>query len=586
MTDCHTKNNMVQANYQQNRYNIDNLLEQPSQAIKNQQIPVSMTHSNQQSDMNFVNKENRRQQRIPPPISTNLIPIMSPAGSKRGSPSSDPDEDDYQIVNHHKKKKQKDLFNNQKHQHQQNNSVNKVIPTTNAVRPVASRIITNSNNNVQHRSQLQQNITTESARYAISRFPYPPFITRFNSNKVTLNLFKEEVVNHFTNNHQINIEILNCRSSTIKCDNNNDIDILLYVKDSSSFTSLFDKSKWPLRIGGENYTFPSWPSIPPQLSLIVKNVNVQMDFEEFTDEVKSMFPEIINVIRMKNQLGNSIHLVKLELTSCAVRQEILNAKKLVVNYIYYEIVEFLAPANVLICSRCCGIGHFRKQCPEKDETCKNCAEAFPDLKLHRCATEPKCKHCLGTHLSNSMKCPVIKTFRADLTKKLLNSNNHQTSSSAVRINSINQDYNHGNFPILPSSQTTLNNSVLSKLDMLLSKMTNVNEQLANITSKQETFEQFMKEKTQHDERVNQQIDTLLKNDLELKKDLVRQNLLIERHENLFIKLLLPMFEDLFTLIAAQNLDKKGNALDADLKCRLERYLVQVKKTREGKQCLN
>jgi hypothetical protein len=52
------------------------------------------------------------------------------------------------------------------------------------------------------------------------------------------------------------------------------------------------------------------------------------------------------------------------------------------------------------------------------------------------------------------------------------------------------------------------------------------------------------------------------------------------------KLLFPMFEDLFTVIAAQNQDKRGNPLDADLKCKLELYLIQMKKAREGKHFIH
>jgi hypothetical protein len=55
---------------------------------------------------------------------------------------------------------------------------------------------------------------------------------------------------------------------------------------------------------------------------------------------------------------------------------------------------------------------------------------------------------------------------------------------------------------------------------------------------------------------------------------------------MFTKLLIPMFEDLFSVIASQNHDKRGNPLDADLKYKLERYLMQVKKAREGKHFSN
>ncbi|CAF4710233.1 unnamed protein product, partial [Rotaria sp. Silwood2] len=100
------------------------------------------------------------------------------------------------------------------------------------------------------------------------------------------------------------------------------------------------------------------------------------------------------------------------------------------------------------------------------------------------------------------------------------------------------------------------------------------------------FKQFILEKNQNDERVNENINVLGKSVHELKKDVVQHSLLIERHENVFMKLLFAMFEDLFNVIAAQNQDKKGNPLDADLKCKLERYRIQMKKAREGKQFIN
>ncbi|CAF3006168.1 unnamed protein product [Rotaria sp. Silwood2] len=520
---------MVYSNQQQNRYSIDNIIGQLPQSCYYHQCSCPATQVDPLSNVHFISKENRRHQRIPPPLSTNTIPINSPARSKRGTLSSPPS---------------------------------------------------------------NQNLTTAATRYATTRFPFPPYITRFKSNQVTLNHFNEDIVHHFKNNHQINIEILNCRSSKVKC-NNDEIDFLLYLKDSVSFASLYDQTIWPLKLAGNDYTFPSWPSIPPQLSLILKNVNVQIDLEDFTNEVKALVPDVKNVIRMKNKFGNNIHMIKLELVSLLARQDLIDAKKLIINYISYEVTEFLAPVTVLICSKYSGIGHFRKQCTEQNETCKTCVQTFADLKNHHCTMDPLCKHCNGNHLSNPMKCPIIKTFRAELTKKILNTNVRSSSTADNNNNNNNTNnninnkyiYNPQNFPPLPTTQSTLNNSVMLKLDELMTKMSEVKEHLSNLTSKHEKYEQFMIEKTQNDERVNQQIELLLLNDQDLKKDLLQLKLLIERRDNLFMKLLFPMFEDLFSHIAALNQDKRGNTLDADLKVRLERYLIQVKKTKEGKLCM-
>ncbi|CAF4852494.1 unnamed protein product, partial [Rotaria magnacalcarata] len=58
-----------------------------------------------------VSKGNHRHRRVPPPLISNLTSINSRTPSKRGSPSSDPDEEDFQVVTHHKQnKKETNLF--------------------------------------------------------------------------------------------------------------------------------------------------------------------------------------------------------------------------------------------------------------------------------------------------------------------------------------------------------------------------------------------------------------------------------------------------------------------------------------------
>ncbi|CAF4509933.1 unnamed protein product [Rotaria magnacalcarata] len=120
------------------------------------------------------------------------------------------------------------------------------------------------------------------------------------------------------------------------------------------------------------------------------------------------------------------------------------------------------------------------------------------------------------------------------------------------------------------------------MDDLLGKITELNNHLTNLELKYSKFEQFMIEKNTSDLSVKQNVNLLSQHSTDYKKELVHHSILIERHENVFMKLIIPMFEDLFGLISSQNQDKKGNILDADLKVKLERYLIQMKKVKEGK----
>jgi hypothetical protein len=193
------------------------------------------------------------------------------------------------------------------------------------------------------------------------------------------------------------------------------------------------------------------------------------------------FSEFKNIIRMKNKFQNDIKMIKLELISLIVRDKLLNDKKIGINYITYDVSEYLAPATVLICSKCMAMGHFKKQCMQIEDTCRTCGELVDEIKNHNCSNIEKCIHCKQNHKSSSLKYPIIKSFRAELTRKTLHSNNLPVHDA----NSTNKGYvlNYSYFPHLfapksPSS-SLLNNPMLSKLDELINKLSEVKNQLTN-----------------------------------------------------------------------------------------------------------
>ncbi|CAF4272321.1 unnamed protein product, partial [Rotaria magnacalcarata] len=292
--------------------------------------------------------------------------VHSPSYSVRRPYSNTSDDDQFQIVTYKKSKQLKNHGDNNINHYQVH------IPQDTDIENDNVNMIMNGNvNNVPNSSlnlhdtlpKQQHLVTPASTSYALTCFPFPPHIVRFNVNKIVISKFKEVIIHHFQSNYDINVEIANCRISSLKC-STNEIDVLLFVKDPTSFAFLLDHTKWPDKICDEKFKFPLVPSIPPQLSLIIKNV----------------YPDVRNVIRMKNKFGNIIKLVKLELTSPKSRDDLLKNKNFFINYICYDVDEYLAPVNVLICSKCCAIGHFRRQCPEKNETCKSCGETHKDLK--------------------------------------------------------------------------------------------------------------------------------------------------------------------------------------------------------------
>jgi hypothetical protein len=95
--------------------------------------------------------------------------------------------------------------------------------------------------------------------------------------------------------------------------------------------------------------------------------------------------------------------------------------------------EYLAPVNVLIFSKRCAIAQFRPQCRKQNETCKFFGEIHKYLKDHQCSSILKCKRCQGNDLSNSMKCPVVKTFRDALTKSFMNNGSIEKCLKLIKV---------------------------------------------------------------------------------------------------------------------------------------------------------
>ena len=166
---------------------------------------------------------------------------------------------------------------------------------------------------------------------------------------------------------------------------------------------LYNQKNWSTSLAGTEYTIKK-PSIPPQLALVIPSVSLQVDWEEFTQELVDMYSGIVNVIRLRNKAQQPARAVKLEFGSAKARKDILETGEITVSRLKYRVVEFYAQANVLICSNCYGIGHFRKSCPQKHEaTFKICGEKSANLKDHNCSGIPKCIHCSGAHASNDSK---------------------------------------------------------------------------------------------------------------------------------------------------------------------------------------
>jgi hypothetical protein len=508
---------------------------------------------------------------------------ISPTTSIRRSLSSNDLEDGFSTVVKNKKKKNQQTSSDQVSQVHQF-MVTSVSSQDVPVAPVLDQSVTQLTSPIIQPAPVQPiTVTNDSTRYALSRFPFPPFLIRFNVDNILPSHVKEELVSFGRQSHQLDIQILNCRLSR-SSSNDHARDFLIYLKDAVSFSFLLDINHWPQLIKNQPFSLPSLPPIPPQLCLIIKNVDLNIDFDDFCADIKSRYPDVKNIIRMKNKFQNCIRMVKVELTSSLTRDKILNEKKIVVNYVYYSVSEYLAPLQVLICSKCSGIGHFRNTCTQIKSTCKTCCELIDNPEQHKCSNLIKCAHCSGNHKSTSSVCQVIKAYRADLTKKILQPIQN-TSSTTYNLENFNPVLNLTNLPRQNVSQPSANTDMMKKLDDLINKISEVKDHLTSLTLQHEKFEKFIIDKNQNDEILIQNLNRVTQTTKSITEDVIFLRSKFVRHENIIERLMIPMFIELFQLFITQMSNVIDDTNYSNVKHKLDRYLKQMQQVRDGKHFL-
>jgi hypothetical protein len=566
---------------------------------------------------------------IPPPHRNNLKPVNSPLRRLRSTTEEEISElDDFEldpttkIVHNHRKKTKTNSNINIK----QNNSNEPCVlsPSEQSrIQHEQHKSSTTTNQQTIINSSTINVLTNEAKSFAQTRYPFPPFIIRFSTPLIHEQKIVDELCKLLKENKELELELCGYRKATTKC-SSNECDLLLFVKNSHSFAILYDETNWPQSLLGLGltYTRPSFPSIPPQLSLIVKNVSLSIDFVDFTNDVKATYTNVRNVTRMKNRNQLNIKLVKLEFSEPNQRDEILNRRKIFVNSLTYDVDEYLAPARVLICSKCMGLGHFRKQCKQKDDTCKKCGITYNDIKDHSpTCSQLHCIHCQGDHMSNDMKCPEVKQFPADLTKFLLSpaihanpqsGNFHLTSTSFPPMNSAQrstihcQDFNNNfsdnnfinnndNFYHYNSahrtphsninhwtSNTNPTSSLANKIDNLVISMNQVNALLKKIVITNDKFENFMNDKIINDEIISNKIDNVIKHSNNQAANIAQHEIKITRYGNVLMKIVFPFLDEISLFLSNTNIDKHGGTLDADFKSKINRMRAQLNNARTSK----
>ena len=336
-----------------------------------------------------------------------------------------------------------------------------------------------------NRYNQQQPLSDAAQRFATSRYPFSPFSIIFQQ-EVRDKTEVDDLITRALKACSFELKTVAYRRARAE---NNECRVLVFVENTESFAFLYDKSHWPPILAEREYTTKT-PSIPPQLSLVLPSVSLQIEWEEFMEEIKKKYVDIVNVIRFKNKAQVPVRSVKLEFCSPNTRNAVFREGEVSVMHMKYKVVEYYAVANVLICSNCHDIGHFRSRCPQSEEAaCKVCGDKRPNLKAHECSGIAKCIHGAGEHNSNDAKCSVVKDYRAVLAHNLLGNFARSSDQPNNRPMTLNGDQHPRTSCTMVEqlAPSNFNDIMTKKLDCIIAKV----EEESKKT--RETLEEFKDE---------------------------------------------------------------------------------------------
>lgn len=268
---------------------------------------------------------------------------------------------------------------------------------------------------------------------------------------------------------------------------------LLYCNTSNQFEYLLDKTKWPNKLCGCDYTYDLPKKIPTAYSIVMSNIPIQWDVKSFCDELKLQYKTIIRSERLYVRGGRPISKIRIDFSSNKELTEILKNKRMLLddNHTSYPIEPYVPPPKVLRCYICQQYDdHVAAHCPNKDKPiCFRCGQQHqydPE-----CQNKISCAHCKGDHMAGNPSCPrkvetrVLKRLQinSSSTSNYIanrniwtgNSVSHlfgNTSTSSIRTDSNSSENSHS---------INLLDTIHSNIQSILRQQSEINKHLSNLT---------------------------------------------------------------------------------------------------------
>ncbi|CAF1370057.1 unnamed protein product [Adineta ricciae] len=186
------------------------------------------------------------------------------------------------------------------------------------------------------------------------------------------------------------------------------------VKSKKSFLLLW-QCKWSSQMDNYEVEVERPRSLPDCCALVVRNVPADLPNEFIYQEITKSISSATSLTKMNYHRQRTTNDFRFCVADEKEYDEIMKIGRIAIGHVLLPITAFQSSLKLTYCNSCWEIGHFKAQC-KVGPRCRLCLE--PWNRDHKCDKPTKCAQCHGEHLSLSMDCPIIRSYRRTLKEEI------------------------------------------------------------------------------------------------------------------------------------------------------------------------
>jgi hypothetical protein len=183
--------------------------------------------------------------------------------------------------------------------------------------------------------------------------------------------------------------------------------VLLFFHDAKSKQRVIDE--WSSTYFGTNTRVADPLNKPPNLSVVAKNIPLDLTEAEMLNDLKNVFASCERVTRFQRN-GERLPVIKVDFIDVKDKDKIVEEGCFFKN-VFIPVNEYIHVSKPIRCYHCQKFGHVSSAC-KHGVACVKCSGGHKHAECHTDAI--RCTNCSGNHFASDTRCP----FFLEMARKL------------------------------------------------------------------------------------------------------------------------------------------------------------------------